>query len=185
MDDNQIDEAVYIVKDDFNDILEVPYGDPLFYRITVSREVEYADADGNIITEYTPSQPSKIVASLIVEVSAPPSPNLKFLSTAPDSNDEIHSVSLKWTKTAYKAKYHIYKMNNQGNWYKIYQLQTNENDIQVSLNDTELQNDTLVLNEAGQKKYHHFKVVAENTAGMLSKEEKILTIFNEDDWIQI
>ncbi len=185
VDDNQIDEPVYIVKDDFNDLLEVPYSDPLFYRVTVSREVEYADAEGNIITEYAPSQPSKIVASLIVEVSAPSSPNLKFLSTAPDSNDEIHSVTLKWSKTAYKAKYHIYKMNNQGNWYKIYQLQTNDNDIQVSLNETELQNDTLVLNEAGQKKYHHFKVIAENTAGMLSKEEKILTIFNEDDWIQI
>lgn len=183
--ENQIDEPIYTVKDDFNDLLEVPYGDPLFYRVTVLREVEYADADGNIITEYAPSQPSKIVASLIVEVSAPPSPTLKFLSTAPDSNDEIHSVTLKWTKTAYKAKYHIYKMNNQGNWYKIYQFQTNENDIQVSLNDTELQNDTIVLSEAGQKKYHHFKVIAENTAGMLSKEEKILTIFNEDDWIQI
>lgn len=186
VDDNQIDEPVYIVKDDFSDLMEVPYGDPLFYRVTVSREVEYAEAYGTTtITEYAPSQASKIVASFIVEVLAPQSPHLKFLSTAPNSNDEIHSVSLKWTKTAYKAKYHIYKMNNQGNWYKIYQLQRNENEIQVSLNDTDLQDDTLVLSDNGQRKYHHFKVIAENTAGIQSTEENILTIFNEDDWIQI
>lgn len=185
IDENLLNEAIWTVQDKFEDLLEIPYGDGLFYRITVSREVKYTESDGTITTEYAPSLPSKIVATMIVEVSAPQSPVLKFISTPPDTNDVIGSVSLIWTKTAYNAKYHLYKMNSQGNWYKIYQLQTNEDEVQVSLIDTDLQNDTLALSENGQKKYHHFKVVAENTAGMLSREENILTIFNENDWIEI
>ncbi len=183
--DELLGEAVWLIKDNFNDLIEIPYNDPLFYRITALREVEYTDTNGNKITEYAPSQASKIVATLIVEVSAPISPELKFKSTAPNANDEINMVSLKWNKTAYNAKYHIYKMNNQGNWYKIYQLHSNESEIEVSLNDTDLQDDTLVLSDGDSRKFHHFKVISENTAGMLSREENILTIFNENDWIQI
>lgn len=185
-DEGILDEPVWTVSDNFNDLPEIPFGDGLFYRVTVSREVKYADSLGNTVVEYAPSQASKIVASLMVEANAPQSPVLKFLSTPPDSNDEIHSVSLQWAKTAYNAKYHVYKMNTQGNWAEIHQLQTNDDDIVLPLTDTDLQSDTLkLINDEGNTVYHHFKVLTENTAGMLSTEENILTIFNEDNWIEI
>lgn len=185
-DENILGEPIWTVTDNFEELTEIPYGDGLFYRVTASREVRYADADGNTVIEYAPSQASKIIASLMMEANAPQSPVLKFISTEPDSNDEIHSVSLKWSKTAYKAKYHVYKMNSQGNWTEIYQFQTNDDEIELSLADTDLQSDTLKLvDDDGNTVYHHFKVLAENTAGMLSIEENILTIFNEDDWIEI
>ncbi|MDP2161515.1 MAG: hypothetical protein Q8K02_13600, partial [Flavobacterium sp.] len=185
-DENLLNEPIWTVTDNFEDLTEIPYGDGLFYRVTASREVRYANSEGNTVIEYAPSQASKIVASLMMEANAPQSPVLKFLSTEPDSNDEIHSVSLKWSKTAYKAKYHVYKMNSQGNWTEIHLFQTNDDEIELSLIDTELQSDILkLINDDGGTIYHHFKVIAENTAGMLSIEEIILTIFNEDDWIEI
>jgi len=60
---------LWTVYDDFADLVEVPYGDGLFYRLTVSRQIEYSEADygtntPQIRTEYAPSQPSKIVASI-------------------------------------------------------------------------------------------------------------------------
>lgn len=172
-----LDNPVWMVSDDFSDLIEIPYGDGLFYRITVSREVEYAEPGGTVVTEYAPSQASKIVASMMVEVNSPMAPVLSYTSTAPDANDEIHSVVLKWVKTAYKANYHVYKMNSQGNWAKIHHLQTNDDAVVLPLADTDLQSGTLKLtNDEGNAIYHHFKVIAENTAGMLSAEEKILTI---------
>jgi len=184
--ENIIDEPIWTVTDHFEDLTEIPYGDGLFYRVTVYREVRCANTNGNTVIEYAPSQASKIVASLMVEANPPQSPELKFISTEPDSNDEIHSVSLKWSKTAYKAKYHIYKMNSQGNWVEIHQFQTNDDQIELSLADTDLQSDTLkMVNDNGDTVYHHFKVIAKNTVAMLSTEENILTIFNEDDWIEI
>ena len=185
-DEGILDEPVWTVSDNFNDLPEIPYGDGLFYRVTVSREVKYADSLGDTVVEYAPSQASKIVASLMVEANAPQSPVLKFLSTPPDANDEIHSVSLQWAKMAYNAKYHLYKMNSQGNWAEIHKFQTNDNDIVLPLADTDLQSDSLkLINDEGNTVYHHFKVLVENTAGMLSTEENILTVFNEDDWIEI
>lgn len=172
-----IDEPIWTVADKFEDLAEIPYGDGIFYRVTASRKVEYAEADGTVVLEYAPSQPSKIVASLIVEVNTPSAPTLDYTSTPPDANDEIHNVILNWDKTAYKAKYHLYKMNNQGNWFKVYQLQTNDNQISLGLVNTDLQSGILNLtNNEGDPVYHHFKVVTENTAGVLSTEEKIFTI---------
>lgn len=180
-----LDDPIWTVQDEFEDLTEVPYGDGLFYRVTVSREVEYADIDGNIVTEYAPSQASKVVASTIVEVAAPESPELKFLSTAPVSG-EIDSVSLRWEKAAYNAKYYVYKLNEQGNWKEIHAFQSNEDTIELPLAETDLGESSLkLLNSSDEPQHHHFKVIAQNTAGMLSKEENILTIFNEEDWIMV
>jgi len=185
-DENIIDEPIWTVTDNFEDFSEIPYGDGLFYRVTVSRMVRYADPNENTVVDYAPSQASKIVASLIVEANAPQSPVLKFKSTEPDPNEEIHSVSLIWSKTAYKAGYYVYKMNSQGNWVEIHRFQSNDDEIELSLADTDLQSDILkLINDDGNPIYHHFKVIAGNTAGMLSTEENILTIFNEDDWIEV
>ncbi|MDT0294834.1 Ig-like domain-containing protein [Mesonia ostreae] len=172
-----LDNHVWTITDDFSDLPEIPYGDGLFYRVKVSRKVEYAEQDGTVVTEYAPSQASKIVASMMVESNPPTSPVLIYTATPPDTNDEIHSVVLEWPKTAYNAKYHVYKMNAQGNWTKIHQLQSNDDDITLPLADTDLQSGTLKLtNNEGNPRYHHFKVITENTVGMLSTEEKILTI---------
>lgn len=178
--ENLLGSPIWTVTDAFEDLSEVPYGNPLFYRITASREVEYADKDGNVITEYAPSKSSKISASAIVEVVNPISPTLNYTSDPiTDGSNELHNIVLEWNKTCFNGKYHLYKMNSNGNWNKIHELITNDSVIQLSLLDTDLNSNSLVIiNSDGVNVYHHFKVITENTSGMLSIEENILTIPN-------
>lgn len=170
-------ESIWTINDGFEDLSEIPYNDGLYYRITASRQIEYADMDGNLITEYAPSQPSKLTATLIVETYNPPAPVLTFISNPITPQGDLNNVKLKWDKTAYKAKYHVYKMNASGNWVKIHELATNDAHIELPLAGTDLQSGTIATKDAnGNNIYSHFKVVTENTSGMLSLEENILTI---------
>ena len=68
-------------------------------------------------------------------------------------------------------------MNNQGNWAKIHEVVSNLNDLTLPLNDLENYSDELVIKTGdGNRIYHHFKVISENSSGMLSSDEKILTL---------
>jgi hypothetical protein len=184
---------LWTVYDDFSDLDEVPYGDGLFYRLTVSRKIEYAPADytGGTTpppaeTDYAPSQASKIVASMMVEVANPPAPTMEYIAEPIAANGDVNEIALQWNKTCYKGTYHVYKMNRQGNWDKIHEVTTNDETVFVLLADTSLQDHSLSTQDAdGNPIYHHFKVVAQNTSGMLSTEEHILTIPNDDSWIDL
>ncbi|KAB8156119.1 hypothetical protein EZY14_002565 [Kordia sp. TARA_039_SRF] len=183
--------ALWTVYDDFADLDEVPYGDGLFYRLTVSRQIEYAEADygggsPQVVTDYAPSQASKIVASMMVEVENPPAPTLLYISEPIAANGDVNQIALQWDKTCYKGTYSLFKMNAQGNWVKIHEVTTNDAEVFVLLEDTALQDHSLATQDAdGNTIYHHFKVVAQNTSGMQSTEENILTIPNEDNWVDI
>jgi len=173
-----LQDDTWIFHDDFSDLAEIPYGMPLYYRLTVSRQVEYIEEGiPDAITEYAPSQPSKIVLTLIPDASAPESPVLSYTSGQLD-NGELPEVALSWDKTVHNGKYHVYKMNLQGNWIAIKEIVANNDAvIALSLADTTLESDILqMLDEDGQALYHHFKAVAENSSGMLSSDEHILTL---------
>ena len=182
--DGIINEAIWKVYDTFDDLEEVPYGAGLFYRVTVSRKIEYADKDGAILIEYQPSQASKIVATLMVEIAPPPSPVLKPTADPLETEGELTNVVLEWDKTCYNGKYHIYKMNSQGIWVKIHELNSKQDTIALPLENTDLGTSTLVLrDDENNTIYHHFKAVAENTSGMLSIEDHILTILQNSGQI--
>ena len=98
----------------------------------------------------------------------------------------MQNVTLSFGKTCYKGKYHLYKLSSQGNWKKIYEIKSNDANIYIPIVETELNNANLdVRDEDNNPVYHHFKVVAENTSGMFSQEENILTIYNENTWKNI
>lgn len=181
-----LEDAIWKLYDTFEDLEEVPYKEALFYRVTVSREVEYADKNGTIVTEYAPSQASKIVASFMSEVSNPASPVLNYYSEPLTENNELHEVTLHWEKTCYKGKYHVYQMNTKGNWVKIFEIQSNMDNLYIPLYETTVGTATLAtVDAANNPLYHHFKVIAENTSGMFSTEEYILTIYDENTWQDI
>jgi hypothetical protein len=175
--------SVWTVYDEFEDLENVPFGDGLFYRITVSREIEYADpssTDENKIIniDYTPSQPSKITATIIADNVAPESPVLSATGVPTGENESVlKPVVFSWEKTVHNGKYHLYKMNNQGNWDKIQEKISNENTVTLALLETKLETDELTIKNVDDERiYHHFKVLAENSSGMYSSEEKILTL---------
>ena len=172
----------WIVQDDFSNFDEIPYGDPLYYRITVSRAVSYRDISGNIHNEFAPSEASKLIITNIAESYAPASPQLQYFSEEPEEG-VINFVTFSWNKTAYKGKYYLYKMNSQGNWTKIYETTSNEPIVYARLEDTVYgQNSLQIVDIEGNKLYHHFKVISENTSGMQSSDENILTIYDADSW---
>jgi hypothetical protein len=181
---NITQDAVWTIEDEFHDLLEVPFSDPLYYRVTVEREIQYAEPNYTgqpdiLVTDYAPSEASKLMITTITENVLPKSPELSFIGN--ESPAEINNVVFKWDKRAYKAKYHLYKMSNQGNWIKIASLQTNDASLTLALANTDWGNGgvlPLVDNE-GNAVFHHFKVLTENTSGMFSTDENILTIGNQ------
>ncbi|NEN24158.1 hypothetical protein G3O08_11660 [Cryomorpha ignava] len=185
--ESELTNPVWVVKDVFDDLEEVPFGEGLYYRIAVNRKVEYRDANNILINDFAPSLPSKIAASVIVETSKPSAPVLRYGSKPIEPKRGIlAAIKFFWDKTCYNGTYHIYKMNSQGNWTKIYSVQSNDQTIYVDLLDTSLQTGYIeTQTDSGDSIFHHFKVVAENTAGLLSTEENILTIYKAEEWIDV
>ena len=179
-----INDEIWTILDDFGDLAEVPFGDPLYYRVTVEAEIEYAEAQYNgqtpvIVTDYAPSEVSKLMVTTITENVLPTSPELSF--TGNENPAEITDVVFRWGKKAYKGNYHLYKMNNQGNWTKIASIHSNNVLLTLALNDTEWGNGGILplIDDVGNTIFHHFKVLTENTSGMFSIEENRLTIGNQ------
>lgn len=180
-------DNVWQIYDEFEDVENIPFGEGLFYRITVSREIEYEEYDFDTqvyakVIDYTPSQPSKITATIISDNISPESAVLQASGVLAGIDESIlQSVVLHWEKTVHNGKYHLYKMNSQGNWEKIHEIISNEYENQLSLEQTLLASDSLAIKtEDGDKIYHHFKLIAENASGMYSSEEKILSLYNEN-----
>lgn len=182
-----VNDTIWTVTDDFSGLAEVPYSDPLYYRITVEAQIEYAEANYsyddndpnnqfNIVTDFAAGAPSKLIITAVQENKAPESPELSFTSQVVDTST-IGNVAFQWDKQAYKGKYYLYKMNTQGNWVQIAMVAGNSATFELNLIDTDWNTDQLVIKDAdGNTVYHHFKMLAENTAGMFSIEEKVLTI---------
>lgn len=183
---NLFGQSQWIFEDDFSDLVEVPFGDPMFYKLSVSRRIRYTDKQLATIVDYAPSEASKLIITNVVENYSPLSPKLDYYSEPLNLDNELTSVVLHWEKVCYKGKYHLYKMNSQGNWVKIHELETNDQDIYLPLEQTQLGTGTLTILDADDNAvYHHFKVISENTAGMMSREEFILTVPNELNWQDI
>jgi hypothetical protein len=168
--DEMIDQEFWTFEDDFinteNWVEAPPYGIALYYRVTVAREVEYMEAS-SLVTGYAPSKPSKILGTVIVESSAPESPVLEG-QTGTLVGGQLHNVVLEWNQTINNGKYHVYRMNPQGNWAQITELPAGT--LALTLEPLD------ILDTEGKTKYNHFKVLAENSSGMFSTEENILII---------
>lgn len=180
LDDEMTTQGHWVFRDNFEDLGYAPYGDPLFYRITVSRKIKYSDSAGALVVDYAPSEASKVLMTNVVNNMAPDSPVLEYYSE-PMTQGVLNSVILKWDSTVYNGKYHLYKINPQGNWVKIDTIVTNASEVYHPIGSL-----TVVDGEGtGTPLYHHYKVLAENFSGMISTQENMLTIYREDNWQDI
>lgn len=84
--------------------------------------------------------------------------------------------TLSWPATCYYGKYYLYKMTNNGNWQKIYEVKSNAATISVDLIDTALQIADLLKTEGGNTIYHRFRVQVENSSGLLNITQNEITI---------
>jgi hypothetical protein len=180
------EDPVWLITDDFSDLGYVPYGDPLFYALTVSRAVSYLDRDGAPVSDLVPSQPSKLVLTNIIESFNPDPPKLLYYATPVNASGELEQVTLAWDKKVHNGKYHLFQRNPDGNWIEIDTVQNNSTRVVLPLADTSLGTGTIPVQDgSGNPIYHHFKVVSENFAGMISRAEEILTIHQPGLWQDI
>ena len=169
----QIDKLNILLADDFESGF-VPYGDPLFYRIVALRKIKNADAG----TDWTPSQPSKLLLTTMIDTVNPEAPEITFtsdgLSGAPAT---LTGVILSWQTTVYNGTYYLDKQNAAGNWVTIYRVKTND-DVTLNLAATDLGTNVLPKENAdsGEPIYNRFRVRVENSSGLFSLTDKALTI---------
>ena len=168
-----IDEPMTEIIDDFSDLDYYPFGETLYYRLVAVRTVKTAvinENEGTYETDDVPSYPTAPILANIIDVNNPPAP----VPTSPSENateDVLENVVIKWERTAYNSTYYLYQMNNSGNWTEIYRVKTNDSLIQYELPDSLPKTD-----EDGDTIYYRFKVTVENSSGLFSLEENILTI---------
>jgi hypothetical protein len=169
--------GILSIYDDFTGI-EVPFGDPLYYRLVFVRKVDYKDMNdlGDIL--WIPSISSKLCLSNIMDSVNPEPPVITFTKIQ-SSGNEFSNIVLSWHKTTYKGKYFLFKMSSSGQWSKIKTIDNQQNIalVSVPLLQTDLLSDKLtVINDDNENIYHHFKVGVESTSGLLNLYDKILTI---------
>ncbi len=162
-----------VLVDDFSDLSDLPFTEPLFYRVVALREITNEQG----LTEYVPSKPSEISLTNIIDQVNPQAPTLTFTSNPYLPVDlQMNNISLSWEKTTHNGKYVVYKLSSAGNWVSIYEIKTNTPTIQVALSATNLASGSLVKLVNGEKRFHQFKVVAVNSSNLMSLEDKVLVI---------
>ena len=162
------------IIDNFSDLDYYPFGDVLYYRLIAVRTVktkQIDEEDGIYEEEDAPSYPSPLILANIIDVNNPPAPELMYTQGENSTADLLENIVLTWNTTAYNGTYYLYRMNNSGNWTELYQVKTNDSPVQYD----ELGN-LPKTDEEGETIYYRFKVMVENSSGLFSLEEKIITI---------
>jgi len=160
-----------IFVDDFANDPEIPFGDPLYFRLVALREVKYKDFALQDVVDYVPSQPTKILLSNVVDLKNPEAPEITA-TVASSTSNELNGVKLNWSKTTYFGVYRLFKMNNSGNWNKIFEVKSNDpKDLEYSFSDP-----LPKLDEDQNPIYHHFKISVESTSGLLNLKDKMFTL---------
>ena len=167
----QITDGIIHFQDDFQNDPVVPYGEPLFYRLVALREVKYVDRHTVSTTKWVPSKPSSTLLTNIVDVFNPEPPVITE-TIASTANNELAGLELNWNKTAHNARYFLFKMNSVGNWNKLHEVKSNDqNDLTYAFADP-----VPKVDDDGNTIYHRFKVTVENSSGLLNLQEEILTL---------
>lgn len=152
--------------DYFEDLTFPPFNQDIYYRIVALRQILNEQDE----LEYVPSKPSEVVKGQVVDNVNPPAPEISHtIDSTTTSPDKFLDIDLTWPETCYHGKYTLYKMSDMGQWQFVTSLNYDE---ALSFNYVELDKE----DADGDTIYHRFKVVVENTGGLLSLEEEILTI---------
>jgi hypothetical protein len=161
--------------DDFSDLDFPPFGDPVFYCVVALREI----VNERGLTEFIPSQPSTLARASIVDVDNPVAPSLVFSSDPPTMSYpvQLNNVMLSWNKATHNATDYLYNQDASGNWNRIYVEKTDADPVNVALASTGLGTGMLPKQGAdGNPVCHRFKLEVENTSGMFSLNENVLSV---------
>jgi hypothetical protein len=161
--------------DDFTDLGYVPFAQPIYYRAVAFRHIVNEFGQDELI----PSKASDTAMTTVADTVNPPPPQIAMTSAPLTATHpfQYSNVSLSWPQTTYNGRYHLYKLNNLGTWVRVTTVQSNAPLIQVALQDTSLASDVLVKEDAaGNTLYHRFRVMVENSSGLVNLDQNELTV---------
>lgn len=147
------------ITDTFNDLVTVPIGETLYYRLAGIRKI----MNENEEQEEVLSIGSEVITIKLIDTLNPEAPELTYLES---------SNKLTFIPSTNKATYYLYKQNSRGNWEK---LETINPEPEANLIEYELPV-LAEVDEDGDPLYHRFKVKVENSSGLLNLQDKELTI---------
>ncbi|MFN8711231.1 MAG: hypothetical protein ACK5Z2_00165 [Bacteroidota bacterium] len=172
--------AGYDLIDDFTDVPFPLFGEALLYRIVAVRFTK--DENGNLLK--VPSKPSNLAMTNVIDVQNPEAPKLRSVNGT-TTTTELQNVQLQWPTTCYNGKYMLQKQNPAGDWIEIYRETSNAAGLQYPPLDQSNQPDftnfpeTAALariNSFGEKIRHTYRVVVENSSGLLNLEQTELAL---------
>ena len=174
------------IADHFQDLADIPFGEPLYYRISVDKLLTYSVEDQGMVTEYIPSLPSGLMVSTVEDEIVPAAPELYFAYNEAAADPSQLDLRLVWEKVVHNGQYHIYQLNAQGNWIKIHTMSSNDQMVELPFDQTSLtEQEILAINPDSDSIYHHFRVEAENSSGMISEASLQVTIPGERKFIEV
>ena len=164
-------EGILKVFDDFSDLDFPPFAEPLFYKVVAQREISYENHLQAEVIEKIPSKPSQTLMTTIVDTLVPEGPALEK-TVGIEDGEELRDLRLEWSSTVYNGKYYLQQQNEYANWELVTVVESNDDsdlfyEFPTPLNKTDEDGDTIYL---------RFRVLAENSSGVLGHESHVLTI---------
>jgi hypothetical protein len=156
----------YVLVDEFTDLTFIPFADPLYYRVVALREIMNEDNQA----EDVPSKPTQCLMASVIDVINPVAPSLMF-EVGTDTGSEFREVKVKWTRAAYNGKHYLYKMTDTGNWFRIFETDSNDDNLEYLVPGVLPKVDV-----DGDRVYHRFKVDVENSSGLLNIDENAFVL---------
>jgi hypothetical protein len=149
----------YTITDTLSDMLPLPLGDTLYYRLagvrTIINEFELPEA--------AVTYGSEVIAVRLIDTFNPEAPDLTYHA---DTN------RLSWPPTANKSSYYLFSQNARGNWQRIYTVTPPDTGEMTYALPAPLPPE----DADGNRVYYRFKVRVQNSAGLLNLVDKELTV---------
>lgn len=171
----QLTAASFQVADDFEDG-EVPYGDPLYYRLVALRKI--IDRDGSV--SWVPSPPSKPILTTVADTVNPDAPVISVVHDGIAGDPPaLINVTLSWLPTTHNGTYYLDKMTASGRWENIH-CEASNSAMTIKLSDlrVNLPKELEAEVSAGNAKQfiHRFRVRVQNSSGLVNLSDRVLMV---------
>jgi len=167
------------VIDSFNSIAMPPTEEDIFYRLVGLREVrveqrlDEQNQNSEFKTEIYFSEATDVIVVQLPDNINPNSPDLKCTCTGNSAN-QLLNVAIEFGSVMYKGNYYLHKLNDNGAWDLIDQIENNGN-----MNDLSFAVGDLLFTDGTSKISHVFKVVARNKSGLFSLDDNQVNPIHE------
>ncbi|WP_295801708.1 hypothetical protein [Mucilaginibacter sp.] len=149
----------YVLTDTLSDMVNIPFGEPLYYRLASVRSI----INELNLPEDIVSIGSEVSVITLIDTVNPEAPALTYNS--PDN-------SLGWTTNVNKGTYYLYQQNSKGNWTLL-------NTDHTALPGQTVHFTLPALPPAdgdGNTIYYRFKLRVQNASGLFNLTDNILTL---------